>query len=242
MDFASYIIMLAVFCFLGGVIYLITSFGWLKCNNSVWLADDPKKHAVFSIAALLCGFVVILAIFIFFPQSHEDATDTIYMTFRQLLFTIISLLPVVIVMLLLKEPSSSIGIKKNLIASLFIGVFLSMTFIFRVEVNNLFAIQSLETLPLYLIIGFGEEVLMRAYFQQRMIAWLGAAKGIVIAAIVMAAMHFPQYVLINESTMFEAVVAIAWIIPVSGLLGFVMWRTNNVVAPGLLHTTINWTS
>lgn len=242
MDITSYIIMLTIFGLLGGAIYLITSFGWFKCNHSLWLAKDTRKHALFSMVALLSGFVIISIIFVYFPHSHKDTTDTVYITFRQLLFTIISLSPVVIVMLFLQEPFSSIGIKNNFIPSLFIGVFLSVAYLSRVETSNFLTIQHAKALPLYLIIGFGEEVIIRAYFQQRMIAYLGVIKGIVIATFVMSVMHFPQYVLVNEKTMFEALLSIIWILPVSGLLGFVMWRTNNVVAPGLLHTTINWAS
>ena len=92
------------------------------------------------------------------------------------------------------------------------------------------------------MVGFGEEFLFRGYLQTRLIAWIGLWRGWLLASVVMAVVHLPHRYLIQEASFGEAVLAAVGLIPVSLLMGFVMVRTQNVVAPAIFHTFANWAS
>lgn len=91
----------------------------------------------------------------------------------------------------------------------------------------------------YSLVGFGEEFLFRGYLQTRLVAWRGVAFGWILTSVIMALSHFPGR-LIPGIGLFDAFINCASLIPISLLMGFIMLRVRNLLAPGLFHTFGDW--
>jgi membrane protease YdiL (CAAX protease family) len=96
-----------------------------------------------------------------------------------------------------------------------------------------------KALVFYSFVGFGEEFLFRGYLQTRLVAWLGAMRGWILASLIMALVHLPGR-LLQGMDLLHSVGSCLSLIPVSLLMGFIMLRTGNLLAPGLFHTFGNW--
>jgi membrane protease YdiL (CAAX protease family) len=89
-------------------------------------------------------------------------------------------------------------------------------------------------------VGFCEEFLFRGYLQTRLIAWLGLWRGWVSASALMAVFHLPQYFLLDRMNPGEAILSMLGVLSISLFMGFVMIRTQNVVAPAIAHVFVDW--
>jgi membrane protease YdiL (CAAX protease family) len=92
------------------------------------------------------------------------------------------------------------------------------------------------------MVGFGEEFLFRGYLQTRLVARLGLGRGWILTALIFSLIHLPQRLVTPGTGIGDAAAATLGLLPVSLLLGFIMLRVQNVVAPGLFHTFANWAS
>jgi membrane protease YdiL (CAAX protease family) len=154
--------------------------------------------------------------------------------------------PAAIFMLISRERLASVGITtRSLWQAVLIGLGLALlTFYFQpggfwAKIGKAHA-QHAIAFVFYAFVGFGEEFLFRGYLQTRLVAWLGAWQGWVLASVSMALVHYPHRWLIEGQSAGAAAVSSLALVPVSLLMGFVMLRTGNIVAPGLFHTFANW--
>jgi membrane protease YdiL (CAAX protease family) len=58
--------------------------------------------------------------------------------------------------------------------------------------------------------------------------------------VVFALIHLSHRLLIKEMNLGDATLAALGLLPPALLLGFIMLRTQNIVASGIFHTFINW--
>lgn len=92
----------------------------------------------------------------------------------------------------------------------------------------------------YMVVGFSEEFAFRGYLQTRLVAWLGRWQGWLLASVMMALIHIAQRVYILGFDATTALLSSAALIPISLFMGFVMLRTENIVAPAISHTFADW--
>jgi membrane protease YdiL (CAAX protease family) len=56
----------------------------------------------------------------------------------------------------------------------------------------------------------------------------------------MALIHIPQRMAITGLPPKEAFISAVSLIPISLMMGYIMIKTENIVAPGIYHTFANW--
>ncbi|MBU1948773.1 MAG: CPBP family intramembrane metalloprotease, partial [Candidatus Eisenbacteria bacterium] len=166
----------------------------------------------------------------------------------QLILAIISVGPILFVMHRRREYPASAGISaQNLWRSLAVSaLIISAAGVWYCFVNRRSGAgaschaSGLWALMQLAIVGFTEEFAYRGYLQTRLIGWLGSYQGWILASVLMAMAHVGHRVGIEGMAAGEALLSAAALIPISLFLGFVMLRTQNIVAPGLLHMFVNW--
>jgi membrane protease YdiL (CAAX protease family) len=156
--------------------------------------------------------------------------------------------PVFIVMYRRKERLATAGVSThNLGRSLLVGLILSVAFIGwglarsrPSDLSAVFTATSFWALMQFAVVGFVEEFAYRGYLQTRLVSWMGWWQGWVLASVLMAMAHVSHRVAFLGMTAGDALLSASSLIPISLFLGFVMLRTQNVIAPALIHTFINW--
>lgn len=230
---------------------------WMHFRQQSWSFDQPRKAALWGLATIFIGWLFITVLFFASisasgPQipSNETRQFRLSDVTSQALVALLAFGPAMLAMRIRWEPCASAGVtKQNLAGSLLIGGLLagviiagtffsgdgsSQVMIHELTVNHIWA------LLYYAVIGFGEEFAYRGYLQTRLMAWLGRWQGWVLTSVLMALVHIPQRMTMQGTSLLEALLSSAALIPISLFLGFVMLRTGNIVAPGLVHTFANW--
>ncbi|MBN2457019.1 MAG: CPBP family intramembrane metalloprotease [Sedimentisphaerales bacterium] len=92
----------------------------------------------------------------------------------------------------------------------------------------------------YSFIAFGEEFLFRGFLQTHLVCWWGNIKGWLITAVIFAYGHLPYNMFINGRSFLDAVLPSTTLLPIGLLMGFVMLRTRNLIAPLVFHIFVNW--
>ncbi len=210
-----------------------------------------RSSSLWSIAAIILSFALIGCIIFLSKNNGLDASNkNLTYSFNSVLqiffLFVIVFSPVYIAIRRNRESLQSIGISRlNLIPSIILAVFLIIIIgcaVFYYKPDLTFAINSncFWGLIYFAIIGFGEEIVFRGYLQSRLILWLGKLKGWLISSVIFALMHFWQRIFVMNFTPSEALLNIMLLMLPSCFLGFLMLQTNNVVAPGIVHTFMDW--
>jgi membrane protease YdiL (CAAX protease family) len=153
--------------------------------------------------------------------------------------------PFIFAVLIRRQPWLSAGFnRQTLKGSLQLGVVLALGTI--VLVNKTYAILDGVSLDegVYLIAmlttGFAEEFIFRGYIQPRWMAWMGETWGWVATSALFALWHIPQK-LIGEQVAFpDLALSLGMLFLFGLLLGWMMKKSGNVLAPGLYHAIHNW--
>jgi len=233
---------------LGGVIYVLTRA--MRCQPPKITFSRPRLEALLALPAAWYPFILLFAIAILQGPTTVGSTPREYslpMVISQLFAHSNFLLPMFVLLLLRRQDFASIGWSRhNLGRSVLLGVALGggMTaaqMVMRaVGITSLLDRQHFYAFLSCAIVGFGEETLYRGYLQTRMIAWLGDWPGWLTTGVLMALVHIPSRLFILGLSPLAAVLNVLSLIPVSLLLGYLMLRTGNVVAPGILHLFADW--
>lgn len=98
----------------------------------------------------------------------------------------------------------------------------------------------------YLFVGILEELAFRGYLQNKLIAFLGSGRkhahravGIVLTAVIFAAMHLPSRLFGNDLPLDVLAVSLTFVVVAGVVLGTVYELTRNVFFVGILHGTVN---
>ena len=162
----------------------------------------------------------------------------------QLTIEAIILAPFVAAVILRRQDFSSMGIMRhNFAASTAIGLLLGLINVMgSAFVGGLnLGLSGLYSLIAFTSVGFVEEAIFRGYVQLRFSSWLGGVRGWIAATILFTLWHIPQELLVknvsNGTTLFLDLILIF----IPGLLfGWIMKRTQSIIAPALWHTVIDW--
>lgn len=220
---------------------------------------DPMRSALSSVVAILAGGLIIGSLFLLVHLAGTrptDASDVSHMRFgfsqvtNQTIFAFLMVAPALVIIRKRKESLSSLGIsKRNVRGSILIGLLPAvlgipiMMFSSSVSLSNFFGrvgTEHLWGLFYYSIVGCSEEFLFRGYLQTRLVPWIGTWQGWVVASIVMALYHLPQRMLIQGLSFPDSLSSSAALVPISLFLGYLMLRTQNILAPAIFHTFADW--
>ncbi|HWI55605.1 MAG TPA: CPBP family intramembrane glutamic endopeptidase [Bacillota bacterium] len=198
--------------------------------RSVWLPLVP-------LAATLLG---LIALSLWAPRNQEGLPMSLRLTFWRSVGFLINVLPAGLAMFRSGEPIRSTGLgRHNLWQACVIGLVLGGIWCLPAALGQKLAPQFggwAGWLLFMAMVGFAEEFLFRGYLQTRLIARLGMWRGWVLAASLFAASHLPRYLFHDGLGPGAAIVATAQLIPSGLALGFIMLRTQNLLAPAILHT------
>lgn len=242
------------FVFLGGLVYLVTR--WLKFQYMPWPYPNPRQSAWVAIGtAFLPLFLFGLFSLASAPDAAQAAETPVNMELKkspaivmiQLIGYLILFSPVLIAMKVRNESWQSAGVtSNNLGKSILLGCLLGLISIVTcgpclagilggmMNMNHFWAFLQ-DT-----VVGFSEEFAFRGYLQTRLGAWLGRWQGWLVASVMMALIHIPQRIYMSGFDATTAFLSSAYLIPISLIMGFVMLRTGNIVAPGIFHTFSDW--
>jgi membrane protease YdiL (CAAX protease family) len=226
----------------------------LRCRFISYSFDDAKKSSLQAILAVAVSMIILFILILRQYIQHGPTPGSIpkLKTASDLLPQLLCLLfygaPAAYCMFRGRERPASAGISKhNLWQAFVIGLVLAALACCNrpaelpAKISNL-SVGHWITLIYFSMVGFGEEFLFRGYLQTRLVTWLGRWRGWVFASVIMAIVHLPHRWLIQGMGIGEAALATLTLIPVSLLMGFIMLRTQNIIAPALFHTFANWAS
>jgi len=248
----NFVIQIIAFSVIGGVVWGLSRL--LRCKPLDPGIAKPKRSSLHATIAVTFS-MLLFAIVTMGMRSLQAEAPGLEMGYTNLGDLVKQFLPLILMLLsvgifIIRDGESlrSIGITStNLWQSAVIGSVLVLITFYLQHGDFLAVLESLKprhgySFVYFAFVGFGEEILFRGYLQTRLIAWLGKWQGWLLASAVMAVVHFPQRILIGGMDPGDAFLNACGLIPVSLLFGFIMLKTRNVLAPGLLHTFTNWIS
>ncbi len=251
---ADFLVQCAALLALGVLLALLVHF--LRFRHGPVAIPKPRVSALWALLAIGAGWLLVVALFYAFmgdapidsdkPPEVAPAGSGDFV--GQLLLALVVVAPILFIMHRRGESPASAGVSAyNLGRSLVVSVVLASVFVLwcflvsrRCDATTLSRATSVWALLQFTVVGFAEEFAYRGYLQTRLIRWLGHYQGWVLASVLMAMAHVGHRVLVLRMTGGEALVSSASLVPISLFLGYVMLRTRSIVAPGLLHTAINW--
>lgn len=218
---------------------------------------NPRQASLWAIAAVLGGWLLVSALFLVATSSQSPSQGPpgtraygLNDVVNQAILALIGFGPAVLAMRRRREPWASAGVSRQnisraVLVGLLLSIFVGASFFFgghrRLSDTAIgLTVSHFWALLYYAIVGFGEEFAYRGYLQTRMVAWLGRWQGWLVTSVLMALLHVVQRMTMMGLPPSEALISSALLVPLSLFLGYVMLRTENVVAPGLFHTFSNW--
>ena len=108
------------------------------------------------------------------------------------------------------------------------------------DIGQKLTLSALWALVYFAVVGFCEEFMIRGYLQIRLMGWIGRWKGWILTSIFMALIHIPQRMAMMGLLPKEALISSVLLIPISLTMGYILIKTENIVAPGIYHTFANW--
>lgn len=243
-----------VFIIIGYFVYFFTSAFRFTYEEHAFA--DVRKSAIDALMALFLGWVAISGLFLLLAwlgiSGNQHQEFGLWNVIRQIMVACLFFGPALIMLRGRHETWSSAGVTKhNIGKSVLLGVLVSaFMFLFnlltkRLDLGTLLRSTSLSdfwALMTFLVVGISEEFGFRGYLQTRLIAWLGTVWGLLLASTLMAVAHVVQRMTIMGMSGTDAIMSSLSLIPVSLLFGFMMLRTDNIVAGTVLHGFIDWSS
>lgn len=249
-EIIQFSVMACVFAVIGAAVYGLARI--LRCKMFLPVLPKPKESTWYALLAV--GFSLLMIILITIMAAHwkgaRVSEDIEVYEFKhlmpQIIFLFIWVVPAALVMVTRQESLETAGItSRNLWQSLIIGSILALSAFYFQPGGFLGKIVNLRShhavaFVYYSFIAFGEEFLFRGFLQTRLVCRCGNAKGWLITAVIFAYGHLPYNMFINGTSFLDAVLASTTLIPIGLLMGFVMLRTRNLIAPLVFHIFVNW--
>lgn len=195
----------------------------------------------FSLYALILAVAIFLYQFIRPPLFIQtDATAPL----GRLVLAAACLIPFALAQVLRGQPARAIGWGgKTLRPALIMGAALGLLAIFLrgkvyVILNGLDSQQG-AALMYWLLIALAEETIFRGYLHLRLVSTWGRWPGILITAALYSLWHLPR--LLSQNPSMESAALAAGLTLVQGvILGYLMDRTGNVLAPSIYRGISEW--
>lgn len=209
----------------------------------------PPAHGAAAVAVLTTALSVAAGVLAAASLSTLGLVGSSWLeprsALRQTLIEAATLVPLLIALRLTRSGLDSVGVTRtNLARSVAIGLVLAAAWLLasgalgdllKPRLEHAFALIGA------LSVGFSEEIVWRGYLQSRLIDWIGARRGIVLATTVFALFHIPQRLLagVRGTDLVQEIVAVALF---GGGFGVLQASTRNVTLPAIVHTAIDWSA
>ncbi len=227
--------------------------------------DGDKITLIDGYLAIGCFIFYMILMFLFGLLMHKTdiysnfnyfKNKNLYKFIFYIPITLISILPIIPILYLRKHSLASIGIKKgNILKSILVGVLFAIPLALPTiitGINNGRRIDNIENLTwnfLYFLIciGFVEELIFRGFIQTRLRGliknkWL----SIVIVGVMFSSMHIPFQMLSSNISIFQFIqqntIFLLRIVLYHFYFTYIYSRYNNIIAPTLTHTIMNFVS
>jgi len=242
------------FCGLGVVVYILARI--LKVQYNGYEFTNSKKVAIYAMMAVTISTCIITGLMVLANSQNTSQVAShiqkynLGIVINIMILWLIMLSPILIVKKIRKETWGSTGISKhNLKQSILIGTILAIITVASVllsssksliDIAQNLTLSALWALVYFAVVGFGEEFMFRGYLQIRLMGWIGRWRGWVLTSIFMALIHIPQRMATMGLSPKEALISSVLLIPISLIMGYIIIKTENVVAPSIYHTFANW--
>lgn len=233
-----------VFAVLAVVAYGLSKL--LRCRLDAITCTQTTGHAWRPLVPVAITTAGLIALGLWAPPGLQDLrSGLLVLTLWQGVGFLVYVLPAGWAMWRAAEPLSSAGLgRHNLWQACTMGLILGGLWCVAGPLGQKLAYLShggwVLSLPFLALFGFAEEFLYRGYLQTRLIARLGSWRGWALASVVFAASHFPHFLIYNRLAPGTAAAATVIVVPCGLALGFLMLRTQNILAPAIFHTIINF--
>ena len=232
-------VVIFIFIFVAGIFVKIAA-NILKFDNYSIEFKNPRQNGLIGLGVML--IIVVIDIF----NSSYTSKHIMGLEYT-IIAALLELLPVILVLYFHHDTIESIGLtSKNLLRSIFLSLsliaLLLLTVHFFVIPNGMYypVSKKISLLINYLIVGFYEEIAFRGFLQTRLIAWLGQMKGVVLTAIIFSLIHIPSRLIYQQLNIMNAIISSLVLIPSALLLGYIMLKAKNIVAPAIFHELTFW--
>lgn len=210
-------------------------------DNKTEINYKKNYFIIFSIVMFMCVLISTIYLIIiknYFSEVYKN-NKIMFMLFAQLLI----LLPMLIHVFYNGEKINTIGIiPENFFKSLILGVLLiGVYYLMKLKLYENKGINiTFYNLVYYLIVGIGEEVLWRGYVQNRLIYKFGKLQGLLLTALIFSVIHIPQRIIVFGLDLKGVLLSVFIIIPISITLGYIAYKTKDIIAGSILHTIVNF--
>jgi membrane protease YdiL (CAAX protease family) len=217
-----------------------------RCRLDAITCTQTTGHAwrpLVPVGITTAGFI---ALGLWAPPGLQDLRSGLLVaTFWQGVGFLVYVLPAGWAMWRAAEPLDAAGLgRHNLWQACTMGLILGGLFSVAGPMGRKLAYLShggwVLSLPFLALFAFAEEFLYRGYLQTRLIARLGTWRGWALASLVFAAAHFPHFLIYNRWAPGTAAAVTLMVVSDGLALGFLMLRTQNILAPAIFHTITNF--
>lgn len=225
---------------------------WLGVDRRRARVEYPRAESRTAVLAVIGVMVIgVFAFEVITPVDMAPGTAVpplnVLVALRILVAYAVAGLPVWIVLLRRKDGFATVGFgRQNLGRATLLALSLGLAFALvnvaldPSSVGRMLQSPFLLALAMFLGIGLIEEVIYRGYLQGRLSWAIGPNPALVIASLIMALAPLPHYLVSQDMALVDAARAVGLMLAPSFVLGFFMTRTQNILAPAILHGFIRW--
>jgi membrane protease YdiL (CAAX protease family) len=221
----------------------------------------PRREGLVALGIFAAVVAILIALALQFPQSPIDPAIPAHplgqagavtpfqfgssQLSRQFFFSLALALPALLALLVRQQPLLSAGLPRPTIrAGLEMGLGLALISLFLASKTNAIlnglSVDQWTYLGAMLAAGLAVEFVFRGFIQLRLVAWLGPIWGWIAASGLYAVGQIPQKLIVEHNTLPELGVSLALLFAFGLLLGWIMRKSGNVLAPGIYHAFHNW--
>lgn len=213
-------------------------------------------YYLFYMVLLYCFGLIMFDTDLFIRWAKYFANMDMYKFIFYIPITVLSILPAILIIFFRKQSVSSLGIRKTkVMKSIFLGIIFSLPFLISNNINgiiNNYNFRNIESLTwnflYYLIcIGLVEEVIFRGFIQTRI---RGIIKNkwvsIFVVGFMFSILHIPFQMLQANLSLIEFIQHdmphLINLVIIHVYFVYIYTRDNNLIAPIITHTIINFSN
>lgn len=206
----------------------------------------PEVEAlVASLATVVLSAILVTVLYAFRGQSSmaEDVPHIYGLrdVVNQIMLYAMIGWPILVSLVIRRQGPSTLGFRReNLGKSFVVGTVPGLAILALLPVKPILNPSAVCAFLSFVVIGFGEEISFRGYLQTRLVSALGPWVGLTIASLWMALLHFPGLAWSQGLGVMDAIFNCLGMTILSLLVGCVMLRCQNLVAPIILHIFVLW--
>ncbi|MDD5369391.1 MAG: CPBP family intramembrane metalloprotease [Anaerolineaceae bacterium] len=221
----------------------------------------PRREGLVALGVFVASAAILTGLALRFPQNPIDPATPAHLfgqvgavtvfrftstqLSRQIFLALAVALPALLLLLVRRQPMLSAGLPRpTMRAGIQLGLGLALISLFLGNKTNAILnglnLDQWTYLGAMLAAGLAVEFVFRGFIQLRLVAWLGPVWGWIAASALYAGGQIPQKLLVEHNTLPELGASLALLFGFGLLLGWIMRKSGNVLAPGIYHVFHNW--